>query len=396
MIEIKDHSSLIGTPIGFFSPKNVEELSEYLLKNKDFKFRIGAGLTGVSGAAVPTNEEVFIDFSKFKSLVWIDKEEGVFSASAGNTMLEIKNFVESEGWNFPVLPGSMNKATLGGMIACNGGGPYSLKYGKIGNLVREIEVVGVNGEILNFGSVCKKISEGPDFSKLFMGSEGTLGFISKATLSCVKLPEIKLYRISHPSFSYLLSSISVFLRYNPVYLEMAEPDALRFSSKADESVIWLGVEEGTVFNPENHLDFCITKQNKECIKERFDIGFNLQEYKKFIDLDISFPLKQSTELLVNLKKYLSNLGRESVFFGHAGDGNWHIHVFYDEQTPLNEELITGFDDILFKHGGHISGEHGIGRIHKSRFKKFIDNNYKLLYLSIKAHLDPSNKLPSLF
>jgi FAD/FMN-containing dehydrogenase len=177
---------------------------------------------------------------------------------------------------------------------------------------------------------------------------------------------------------------------------MAEPDALRFSSKADESVIWLGVEEGTVFNPENHLDFCITKQNKECIKERFDIGFNLQEYKKFIDLDISFPLKQSTELLVNLKKYLSNLGRESVFFGHAGDGNWHIHVFYDEQTPLNEELITGFDDILFKHGGHISGEHGIGRIHKSRFKKFIDNNYKLLYLSIKAHLDPSNKLPSLF
>jgi len=132
MIEIKDHSGLSGYPIEVFTPNNPEELITFLSRNGSSKFRIGAGLSGVSGAAIPKHNEVFIDLSKYKSLEWIDKQEGVFSASAGNTMKEIKTFIESEGWDFPVMPGSLNVATLGGIIACNGGGPYSLKFGKIG------------------------------------------------------------------------------------------------------------------------------------------------------------------------------------------------------------------------------------------------------------------------
>ena len=396
MIEIKDHSGLSGTPLSVFSPKNAKELISFLKTNTKSKFRIGAGLSGVSGAAIPKSDEIFIDFSNYKSLEWIDKRVGIISASAGNTMQEIKDFVESEGWGFPVMPGSLKMATLGGMIAFNGGGPYSLKYGKIGSFVKELELITTTGSTCNFGSECKKISEGPDFSKLFIGSEGTIGFISKVTLSCVRMPEIELFRISHPSFYELTNSISDFLIYDPIYLEMAEPDALQFSSKVNESVIWLGVEKGTNIDLEQHKQFKIEAKENHEISERFEIGFNLQEYKKFIDLDISFPLRNTADLLSELKNLLNEYTFESAFFGHAGDGNWHIHVFYDDSNPISDDVIEQFDAILLKYGGHISGEHGIGEIHKKRFVKTMSDFHKELYKTIKSHLDPHFQLPSLF
>jgi FAD/FMN-containing dehydrogenase len=396
MIEIKDHSGLSGTPLSVFSPKNAEELIAFLKANAKSKFRIGAGLSGVCGAAVPKSNEIYIDFSEYKSLEWIDKQVGIFSASAGNTMEEIKDFVESEGWSFPVMPGSLKMATLGGMIAFNGGGPYSLKYGKIGSFVKELEVITATGSTCNFGSECKKISEGPDFTKLFIGSEGTIGFISKATLSCVRLPKMELLRISHPAFSELTNAISDFLMYDPIYLEMAEPDALKFSSKVKESVIWLGVEKGTNIDLERHKQFKIEAKENHEISERFDIGFKLQDHKKFIDLDISFPLRNTSNLLSELKNLLIGHHLESAFFGHAGDGNWHIHIFYNDINPFNDEISAAFDELLCSYGGHISGEHGIGRIHKKRFVAFKDNKYKALYSALKSHLDPTNQLPSLF
>jgi glycolate oxidase len=396
MIEIKDHSGLSGAPLSVFTPKNAEELISFLQTNSKSKFRIGAGLSGVCGAAVPKSNEIYIDFSKYKSLEWIDKQVGIFSASAGNTMEEIKDFVESEGWSFPVMPGSLKMATLGGMIAFNGGGPYSLKYGKIGSFVKELEIITTTGSTCNFGSECKKISEGPDFTKLFVGSEGTIGFISKAILSCVRLPKMELLRISHPSFSELTNAISDFLIYDPIYLEMAEPDALRFSSNANESVIWLGIDKGMEIDFKRHQQFKIEKVENEKISERFDIGFKLQDHKKFIDLDISFPLRNTSNLLSELKNLLIGHHIESAFFGHAGDGNWHIHMFYDDSNPIQENVIETFDSILRKYQGHISGEHGIGEIHKKRFIQATDKIYQEIYTVVKSHFDPHFQLPSLF
>jgi FAD/FMN-containing dehydrogenase len=205
-----------------------------------------------------------------------------------------------------------------------------------------------------------------------------------------------LFRISHPSFYELTNAISDFLIYDPIYLEMAEPDALRFSSKVNESVIWLGVEKGTKIDFDRHAKLKIEFREDKEISERFDIGFNLQEYKKFIDLDISFPIRNTANLLSELKNLLNEYSFESAFFGHAGDGNWHIHVFYDDSNPIPEELIEQFDAILLKYRGHISGEHGIGEIHKKRFVKTISYFHKELYKTIKSHLDPHFQLPSLF
>lgn len=396
MTKITDHSGVEGNPLDIFSPTEVGELISFLKKNPNKKYRIGAGLSGVNGAAVPFHDELYIDFSKYKKLNWIDKKSGLFSAFSGNTMFEIKNFVEKEGWDFPIMPGSFEKATIGGMIACNGGGLFSLRYGKIGNFVRGIDIVTCSGNKMKFGSQCSKISEGPDFSKLLIGSEGSLGFLDKITLQCIRLPEIDLYRISSTSFFKLSASVCDFLKYNPIYLEMAEQDALRFSSGANESVIWLGLQKGMRFSPGKYSTFTIENVAPQNINERLDIGRNLQKYKKFVDLDISFPVAYSLEILAELKVLLNTYNVESIFFGHAGDGNWHIHIFYDNLNPFNELMSSEFDLILLKYGGHISGEHGIGRMHKNRFIKIKDEGYQNLYGVLKKYLDPKNQLPSIF
>jgi len=164
----------------------------------------------------------------------------------------------------------------------------------------------------------------------------------------------------------------------------------------NESVIWLGVEKGTEISMKKHNQFKIKVRPNTDISERFDIGFNLQEFKKFIDLDISFPLRNTSSLLYELKALLNKHKLESAFFGHAGDGNWHIHVFYDDSNPINDLLIDEFDSILSKYDGHISGEHGIGEVHKNRFIKIKDKFYQELYMTMKSHLDPYFQLPSLF
>ena len=115
-----------------------------------------------------------------------------------------------------------------------------------------------------------------------------------------------------------------------------------------------------------------------------------------MDFDISFPISEGPELLAKLKALLHAWKMESAFFGHAGDGNWHVHVFHEPGLPPSHELVDEFDEILTAHRGHISGEHGIGRIHSSRFAKKADAGYRWLFETVKAHLDPAGQLPSLF
>jgi len=163
-------------------------------------------------------------------------------------------------------------------------------------------------------------------------------------------------------------------------LEPAAHDVVSFVDRHGNSIKSFGIED----RPNTDLS------------ERFEIGLNLQDYKKFIELDISFPLRNSAALLLELKVLLNKHKLESAFFGHAGDGNWHIHVFHDDSISIKDEVINEFDVILSKYDGHISGEHGIGEVHKNRFIKMKDKSQQNLYKSIKSHLDPNFQLPSLY
>ena len=393
-IRIADHSGLSYATTCYFFPKKTEELQLFLVNNPLKKIRIGGGLTGVSGGAVPSEDECFISPTFLNHIAWIDQDSGILEADSGVTMHEIDVFLKQTNWFFPSMPG-MPKATVGGMVANNGGGPYSLKYGKISSAILSIQVVLANGQKCEFGGTATKISEGIDFKAIFIGSEGTLGIITKVIFRCQsKIKHTYFYRFVFEDFSELLSSVPVLLTYDALLLEAAEQDALHFSSNKNEHVIWLATALELPKDASNYFSF--SRENETIMEERFAIGKNLQTYKPFIDLDVSFGLNTAKSAIIALKELLTQHNFENIFFGHAGDGNWHIHVFFNDDRAKWDTCLTKFDLIVRQHQGFISGEHGIGRIHTNRFRKGSSPTDQVLYKSIKQTLDPNHQFPSFY
>ncbi len=390
--KIADHSGMSQVITEYFCPESIGSLQEYLINHPQIKIRIGGGLTGVCGGAVPEKTEHFIDLKKLNALKWLDKKTGLLEAESGVTMQQIQVFAEEENLFFPQMSG-MPLATIGGMVACNGGGPYSLKYGKMENAVLAMDILLPNGVFWHTGSLVKKDSAGMNFSKLFIGSEGTLGIITKVIIRCIPITTFNYYRIAFDDFEKMLSVVPVLLQQDPYLIEAAEKNALRFSSSADEHVIWIATSKP--FLKTMPLECRITEQDKNILSERFQIGHGIQTYKPFLDLDVSFPVYLADQAILELKRHLTDRKLEHVFFGHAGDGNWHIHVFFDDETQKWEQTWEAFDDIISSFSGSISGEHGIGRIHRKRFQRQTDAYSIEMYKTIKSVTDPLHQLPSL-
>ena len=394
METIKDHSGLSAIPISIFEPTNISELEAYLKQNSGSNYRIGAGLTGVNGGAVPDQNEIFINLKKLNKISWFDQDSGTLVAEAGVTMAEIQKFTNKSDWFFPVIPGSLNKATIGGMIACNGGGPFSLKYGKIENFVLGLNILTAKGQNIQVGGYATKISQGINSKGIWIGSEGTLGFICCVVLKCVPpLRKLSYYRIATDNFSNLLKLVPKLLKSNPYLLEVAEKDALRFSSQADEHVLWIATD-GILPSNMDEI-YRVTTHDESILDERFNIGRNLQEYKPFIDLDVSFPVCHVNQAIQELKELLVKSEIENIIFGHGGDGNYHIHIFQNNSGLKWENIQVEFDEIVTSYFGQISGEHGIGKVHKARFQQMIKNEDKMIYQSLKKVLDIDFQLPSL-
>ncbi len=392
--EIADYSGLHGTPSDYFSPTSVAQLKDFLKNNPLKVIRIGGGLTGVSGGAVPLSHECFLDLSKLTAIEWYDEDAGIIQCEAGVTMHDLLQFAQSKGWDFPVIPGSLTHATIGGMVACNGGGPRSLKYGKIGNYMLALDILTPTGETIQVGGKATKISQGISDKSIWIGSEGTLGIITSLLIRCTpQVPPLHFKRIACHSLTELMHVIPSLLKLDPSILELASKDALKFTSNVNEHVIWVGFTNPTeILLP---ASFNITDETPDILEERFNIGHKLQGYKPFIDLDVSFPIKHSTSAVNALSQLLDEHELEHIVFGHAGDGNYHIHVFFDDNRMVWENIQQEFDKIITSHEGFISGEHGIGRIHSERYKRTVSDWNKNIYTALKSCLDPNNQLPSL-
>lgn len=391
---ITDCSGLTGTPQSIFQPRDIADLQLFLRERPGLPLRVGGGLTGVSGGAVPKSHETFIDLSAFTAISWYDEQAGIIVAEAGATMASLQEIAVSSGWHFPVLPGSQDKATVGGMIACNGGGPLSLKYGKMNQWVLGLEIMRPNGETHLLGGYCTKVSEGCDWKSLVIGSEGTLGIVVRAILKCAPpMPSLQYLRFASDDFFELLALIPKLVQRDAYLIEIADSNALKFSSKANECVLWTALPDAR----SGALPAGLHGQSiqSEALSERFDIGYGLQGYKAFVDLDVCFPVKQAPVALRELKGFFEANGFEHVIFGHAGDGNYHIHVFFNGDEDKWEAKTAKFDAIVRVHKGHLSGEHGIGRIHRTRFNRPPNSIEASAYQALKQILDPKGQLPAL-
>lgn len=391
---ITDCSGLTGSPQSIFQPRNSKDLQAFLRDHPGLPLRVGGGLTGVSGGAVPESHETFIDLSALTAISWYDEHTGVIVAEAGVTMASLQETAVSSGWYFPVLPGSKDKATVGGMVACNGGGPLSLKYGKMSQWVLGLEIVRPNGEIHLLGGYCTKVSEGCDWKSLVIGSEGTLGIVVRVILKCVPpLPPLHYRRFASEDFFTLLTLIPDLVQRDAYLIEIADSQALEFSSKAKECVLWTALPQAW----SGAIPAGVRSQSiqSESLSERFDIGYGLQGYKAFVDLDVCFPASKAPSALRELNGFFEANGFEHVVFGHAGDGNYHVHVFFNGDEEKWVAQTAKFDAIVRAHDGHLSGEHGIGRVHRKRFNRAPNSIEASAYRVLKETFDPNGQLPAM-
>ncbi|MCS7122294.1 MAG: FAD-binding oxidoreductase [Archaeoglobaceae archaeon] len=386
-------------------PKNTEEVSKILKIANKYRIPIfiRGGGTGLSGGAIPTSEGIVLSTEYLKD-IRIDEKNRFAECGAGVTLYELENAAETYGLSFPPHPGA-ETATVGGMIATNAGGMRALKYGTIRNYVLSCEVVLADGSILEIGSRTLKNSTGYSLLHLFIGSEGTLGVITRAVLKL--LPSMKDSVALVAPFNSLEEAAEQTLNLTkllPLSLELIEARAVKIGEKITGKK-WPGNGEAYIFAIFERFEdvekasevlkkdvyVAVKKELRNLMSIRGSIYEGLKD--KIIEiLDVCVPPAEVANYIRASSKIFEKYGVDVVTYGHAGDGNIHQHpLLYDgwesSYFKFREELFN----VVLKLGGVISGEHGIGALKREEFKKFYPKQYEVMK-KIKQVFDPSGIL----
>lgn len=386
----------------------------------------GAG-TGLSGGALPHLGGVLISTDRLNTILKIDEDNLQIITEPGVITEVLQNAVKEKGLFYPPDPSSKGSCFIGGNIAENSGGPKAVKYGVVRDYVLNLEVVLPTGEIIWTGSNVLKNSTGYNLTQLMVGSEGTLGIVTKIVLKLIPFPKHDLLMlVPFRSLEKASEAVSAIFKagFTPSALELVEIDALQIVSKYFSSSpvkLTSDTEAHLIIEVDgNHLETLLSEM--ESIGElllQFDCGEiyfaddaqqknalwsmrrKVAEYVKLegytIEEDTVVPRASLPALIRGLKKLGAKLDFKVVCYGHAGDGNLHVRINkegvpnshdHPEMTAILRELFQLVNEL----GGTISGEHGIGLIQKPYMDIVIDKTRMHLMREIKKAFDPNNIL----
>ena len=402
-------------------PKNAKEVSKILLIANKYRvpvFPRGGG-TGLAAACMPTMSGIILSLERMNKIS-IDKDNLMAEAEAGATLGDLIKAADEAGLFFPLHPGDEG-AHIGGLIACNAGGVRAVKTGVMRNYVKGIEVVLPTGEILILGGKLVKNNAGYDLMQLIIGSEGTLGVVTKAWIRLQPRPQASATiiipfedRRKALEFVPKIFQIGVFpLAIEYVEKELADQTAkiLGMSWPCKEGKYHLMLilaessEEALLLECEKLMDLrekvgvlepIIAERREEqanILKIRSEIYSALKN--ELIDiLDTTVPPAKMVDLIESVNKLANKYETYIPAFGHAGDGNLHLHIMKkegwskDDYDRLRDEIY----EKTIQLGGTITGEHGIGYVRRECFKKFVDRKALELMKEIKRAFDPNNIL----
>lgn len=386
----------------------------------------GAG-TGLSGGALPHLGGVVISIERFKSILKIDEQNLQVIVEPGVITEELQNAVKEKGLFYPPDPSSRGSCFIGGNIAENSGGPKAVKYGVVKDYVLNLEVVLPTGEIIWTGANVLKNSTGYNLTQLLVGSEGTLGIVTKIVLKLIPYPKHDLLMlVPFNSLEEAGAAVSAIFcaGFTPSALELIEIDALKIVSKYVDSTavpIKDNVEAHLIIEVDgNNMD--VLMQEIEAISlllEKFNIGdilFAEDEQQKVelwklrrrvaeavkiagytIEEDVVVPRAALPALIRGVKVLGKEYGFNAVCYGHAGDGNLHVRINKPGTINSSDDLeirkgISALFKLVYSLGGTISGEHGIGLIQKE-YMPIVFNKAQLeIMRGIKKVFDPNNIL----
>jgi glycolate oxidase len=410
-------------------PANSKEVSEIIKVANTHKIPvtpIGAR-TGLSGGALSIHQGIGLAMDRFNKILEIDERNLQVSVEPAVITQVLREAVAEKGLFYPPDPSSQGSCWIGGNVAENAGGARAVKYGVTKDYVLNLEIVLPTGEIIWTGANTLKNSTGYNFTQLLVGSEGTLGVITKIVLKLI--PAVShniLLLVPFYKASQACEAVSAIFRAGiiPSALEFMERDAIDWSLKfidglniqiKDEvqahllievdgnypDILFQEAEKITSVLEQYEIDeilFADTDDQKNALwKMRRNVAEAVKANSIYKEEDTVVPRYELPKLLEGIKIIGKKYGFQSVCYGHAGDGNLHVNIIKGTMSNenWNTEVTKGIREIFeltVSLKGTLSGEHGIGYVQKNYMNIAFTKTHLELMERIKSVFDPNNIL----
>ncbi len=410
-------------------PKSTQEVSKILALCNDSKTPVimHGGLTNLVGGTESEGHEVILSLEKMNTISPVDRSSRTVTVEAGCILESVHQAALEADLLFPLNFGAKGSAQLGGIISTNAGGLRVLRYGMTRQLVIGLEAVLADGTIISSLKTIVKDNSGYDLKQLFIGSEGTLGVITKAVLKLVEVPQsrcsamvaideysnvVSLLKHVDRSLSALLTGYE--LMWNNYYISATSPPALNKAPLPQDSKYYVLIE---VMGQDQDTD---STKLEDTIQDAFESGLvkdavfahtqsdldwfwsiredvhaGVSQLSNDQHFDISLPIPAIGHVVDDILDQLQSLPyfQGVMTFGHVADGNIHFIVGKTEQS---QEIIHQINEIIYSplkvNGGSISAEHGIG-LHKKAYLHHCRSEAEIkLMETMKKAIDPNGIL----
>lgn len=407
--------------------KEVQDLVHWARKNSMALIPSG-GRTGLSGGATATQGEVIVSFQKMNQILQFNEVDSSVWVEPGVVTEDLQNFAKEKALSFPVDFAARGSSQIGGNVATNAGGINVVRYGLMRDWVLSLEVVTGTGEVLKLNNGLVKNASGYDLRHLMIGSEGTLGFVTRIEIKLCSPPQGSMvFLLAVDQLSAVMEIFKKFRsRLSLLAFEMFTHKALEVVLKTQKSMsppfseshpyyLVIDCEKRDEVSEETALEifeFCAEQgwvldgvlaqsatQAKEIWRYREDISESTAAYSPYKN-DISVRISHVPEFLMSTEKLLTQEypELEVVWFGHIGDGNLHINVLKPQAWSKKDflEKCDHVNQLLFrnlqKFEGSVSAEHGVGLV-KKPYLHFTRSEYELeIFRGIKKVFDPDGIL----
>lgn len=422
-----DASRVKGRPEYVVRPHNSEQVSKIVKLASENEMPVVArgAASGLAGGAVPVRGGIVLDMSGMDEIIDIDIDNLQVTIGPGVVHSRLNETLKPHGFFFPPDPGSTAMCTLAGLIANNGSGMRSVKYGTTKRYVLDLEVVLADGSIIRTGSRTLKMASGYDLTSLMVGSEGTLGIITEAVLKIYPLPRARLVILlsfdsaekAGGAVVRILSSGTI-----PSACEILDSTTIRALKSYDPSldisdagaILMVEVDgsEGAVSEASEMVkkvcegiadDIRAAKDEQESDRiwaGRRIVGAAISRLdplrnRVYVGEDVGVPIKKIPEMIENVHRISDEVGIPIMIYGHIGDGNLHTGMSIDMLSEEEWDKLHRAADLIYRKaielGGTVSAEHGIGGARSNYMELEHPTSLPVMSL-IKKALDPKGIL----
>ena len=410
-------------PLAVVFPKNTSEVSKiakFAYKNNISLIPRAMG-TNHCGATRPSEKSIVVHFSKMDKIIKIDKENLVAIVEPNVAIGNLNKELDKLNLFFPPDPSNLAVSTVGGAIALCAGGPRTFKYGNTKDYVINLEVVLADGSIIETSKNLAKNVTGYNITSLFVGSEGTLGLITKATLKLIPKPQTRLITMAYfdslveaakcvneiINQGFIPSTLDLLDKYTIQTIEKFNPCGLLIDKEAMLLIELDGFKKSVFYELEilkeilekqgakNIIQAKNDEENENIWRARRSAFSALTQLKpSVITEDMVVPRNKIVDMINKIQELSKKYNIITATMGHAGDGNIHPNFALDLEKEKDNFLKL--KDELFYYalsiGGTLSGEHGVGTHKKKYINQAIEQNAYELMKKIKKLLDERNIL----